>query len=119
MSGKLYKTLLAALAGIFFVGVSFTQRELVREREALGLTGYTTELKGAPPVLMLTTVALGGFRGLISNALWIRANDLQDQDKFLEMSQLADWITQLEPHFTQVWLVGAVKKGYKDYIEFR
>jgi len=107
MSGKLYKTLLAALVGVLFVGVSFTQRELVREREALGLIGYTTELKGAPPVLILTTVALGGFRGLISNALWIRANDLQDQDKFFEMAQLADWITKLEPHFTQVWLVEA------------
>ena len=118
MSGKVYKTLLAALAAVLFTGVSIAQRELVREREALGLTGYTTELKGAPPVLMLTTVALGGFRGLISNALWIRANDLQDQDKFFEMAQLADWITKLEPHFTQVWLVEAWNMAYNISVKF-
>ena len=50
-------------------------------------------------MLAFTTVALGGFRGLISNALWMRANDLQDDDKFFEMAQLADWITKLEPHY--------------------
>jgi hypothetical protein len=36
-------------------------------------------------------VALGGFRGLIVNALWIRASEMQDEDKFFEMAQLADW----------------------------
>ena len=41
--------------------------------------------ESAPPVLAFTTIALGGFRGLIANALWIRATDLQDEDKFFEM----------------------------------
>jgi hypothetical protein len=54
-------------------------------------------------MLAFTTVALGGFRGLISNLLWMRANDLQMDDKYFEAAQLADWITDLEPHFAQVW----------------
>src|SRR5882672_8748514 len=76
-------------------------------------------LDNAPPVLALTTVALGGFRGLISNALWIRANDLQDDGKYFEMVQLADWITKLEPHFTQVWLVQSWNMAYNISVKFK
>ena len=118
MSGKPYKALLALITLICFLGVSLTQRELAKDRDALGLNRFT-ELKGAPPVLMLTTVALGGFRGLISNMLWIRANDLQDNDKFFEMVQLADWITKLEPHFTQVWTHEAWNMAYNISVKFR
>src|SRR5438034_7742656 len=65
----------------------------------------------APPVLVFTTVALGGFRGLIANALWIRAVDLQEQDKYFEKVQLADWITKLQPHFVTVWTHQADRKS--------
>jgi len=76
-------------------------------------------LENAPPVLAFTTVALGGFRGLISNILWIRATDLQDEDKYFEMAQLADWITKLEPHFVQVWLVQAWNMAYNISVKFK
>ncbi len=118
MAPKLFRTLLTGVVIVLLVGVSLVQRELVRERVALGLTQYT-ELKGAPPMLALTTVALGGFRGLISNALWMRASDLQDEDKYFEMVQLADWITKLEPHFTQVWLVQAWNMAYNISVKFK
>src|ERR1700743_84368 len=118
MPPRIHKVMLLVLAIVFLAGASFTQRAVVRDRDALGLTRFT-ELKGAPPVLALTTVALGGFRGLISNALWIRASDLQDNDKFFEMVQLADWITKLEPHFTQVWLVQAWNMAYNISVKFK
>src|SRR6267154_2297348 len=118
MSAKLYKSLLGAVAVLLLVGVSVVERALNHDRELLGLTRYP-ELIGAPPVLAMTTVALGGFRGLISNALWIRANDLQENDKFFEMVQLADWITKLEPHFVQVWLVQAWNMAYNISVKFK
>ncbi len=71
-----------------------------------------TPLEKRAAVLAFTTVALGGFRGLISNALWMRANELQEEDKFFEMAQLADWITKLEPYFPQVWLFQAWNMAY-------
>jgi hypothetical protein len=49
----------------------------------------------------------------------MRANDLQDEDKFFEMSQLADWITKLEPHFVQVWLVQAWNMAYNISVKFK
>jgi hypothetical protein len=118
MPTKLYKILLLVFAATLLTGGSILQRQLVREREELGLSRYT-EIQGAPPVLTLTTVALGGFRGLISNLLWLRATDLQDNDKFFEMMQLADWITKLEPHFTQVWLMQAWNMAYNISVKFK
>src|SRR5258706_2211731 len=103
MTSSLKKFLLVFLAVALLVGASFVQKSLNRDRAALGLT-LVAPLENAPPVLAFTTVALGGFRGLISNVLWIRATDLQDEDKFFEMAQLADWITKLEPHFVQFWI---------------
>jgi hypothetical protein len=117
MSGKSYKWTLAAVAAALFFGVSRVQWALTTDREVLGLNIYT-ELRGAPPVLALTTVALGGFRGLISNMLWMRASDLQDQDKFFEMVQLADWITKLEPHYAQVWVVQAWNMAFNISVKF-
>jgi hypothetical protein len=70
-------------------------------------------------VLAFTTVALGGFRGLISNALWMRATDLQDDDKFFEMAQLADWITKLEPTYVQVWVHQAWNMAYNISVKFK
>jgi hypothetical protein len=118
MPPRLHKFLLGVLAAALLLGVSVIQRQMVHERDVLGLTRYT-ELKGAPPILALTTVALGGFRGLISNVLWIRATDLQDADKYFEMVQLADWITKLEPHFTQVWLVQSWNMAYNISVKFK
>jgi hypothetical protein len=118
MNARLKKILLLLLAAVLLAGVSQVQRSLLRDRNRLGLT-RVEPLENAPPVLAFTTVALGGFRGLISNMLWIRATELQDEDKFFEMKQLADWITKLEPHFVQVWLVQAWNMAYNISVKFK
>jgi hypothetical protein len=118
MNARLKKLLLLGLALVFLFGVSRVQISLNQDRDRLGLT-RVQPLENAPPVLAFTTVALGGFRGLIANALWIRASDLQDEDKFFEMMQLADWITKLEPHFVQVWLVQAWNMAYNVSVKFK
>jgi hypothetical protein len=118
MSSKWKKILLVLLSAVLLVGVFQVQESMNQDRDALGLTRIQP-LENAPPVLAFTTVALGGFRGLISNVLWIRASDLQDDDKFFEMAQLADWITKLEPHFVQVWLVQAWNMAYNISVKFK
>jgi hypothetical protein len=118
MTPRLKKFLLLASAGVLMVGAAQVQTSLNIDREVLGLT-RVQPLENAPPVLAFTTVALGGFRGLISNALWIRANDLQEDDKYFEMAQLANWITVLEPHFVQVWIVQAWNMAYNISVKFK
>jgi hypothetical protein len=116
---RLYKPFLLALALLLLGGVGQLQKILnqLRADPDLKLT-RVTPLENAPPVLAFTTVALGGFRGLIANVLWIRANDLQLDGKYFEMVQLADWITKLEPHFTQVWLVQSWNMAYNISVKF-
>jgi hypothetical protein len=118
MSPRVQKILLLLLAAALLVGVAQVQQSLNRDRAELGLT-RVQPLENAPPVLAFCTVALGGFRGLIANMLWSRANELQDEDKFFESAQLADWITKLEPHFVQVWIFQAWNMGWNISVKFK
>lgn len=115
---RLYKAaLLAAILPLLALS-GILQQGLNRQRVALGVTRGEALGQTAPPVLVFTTVALGGFRGLIANALWVRAMELQDEDKYFEKVQLADWITKLQPHFTTVWVVQAWDMAYNISIKF-
>ena len=117
MNVRLKKFLFVLLAAALLAGSGQVQKSLNRDRQNLGLT-RVSPLQNAPPLLAFTTVALGGFRGLISNFLWIRANDLQQQDKYFEMVQLANWITDLEPHFEQVWVFQAWNMAWNISVNF-
>lgn len=115
---RIYKVGMVALAIVLFCVSAQVQNRLNVDRTQLGLTKLPP-LENAPPVLAFSTVALGGFRGLIANALWMRATDLQDEDKYFEMVQLADWITKLEPHFVSVWTVQAWNMAYNISVKFQ
>lgn len=119
MSRSFYKGWLVVVAVLLLAGAGWIQKALNRQRAdpALDWT-RVAPLENAPPMLAFTTVALGGFRGLIANALWLRASDLQDEGKYFELVQLADWITKLEPHFVQVWLFQAWNMSYNISVKF-
>jgi hypothetical protein len=57
-------------------------------------------------------VALGGFRGLLADALWVRATGLQDEGRVFEVAQLTEWITRLEPRSPEVWAYHAWNLAY-------
>jgi hypothetical protein len=61
------------------------------------------ELQNVPPSLAFATVALGAFRGLIVDVLWLRADRLKGEGQFFDAKQLAEWITILQPRFSAVW----------------
>ena len=118
MSGRWKKIILLLCAAALLAGAGRVQKSLNRDRDQLGLT-HASVLENAPPLLAFTTVALGGFRGLISNYLWIRSNDLQLDDKFFDAAQLAEWITDLEPHFAQVWVFEAWNMAFNISVKFK
>lgn len=115
---RLYKPALIAAMIALLVVSGLQQGRLNGDRVAMGVTRGEPLGQTAPPMLVFTTVALGGFRGLIANALWVRAMELQDEDKYFEKVQLADWITKLQPHFTTVWVVQAWDMAYNISIKF-
>ncbi|MEE9370262.1 MAG: hypothetical protein V3W45_02220, partial [Sedimentisphaerales bacterium] len=69
-------------------------------------------LENAPPSLAFATVAMGAFRGLVVDILWMRADKLKDQGQFFDAKQLAEWITTLQPRFATVWEFQAWNMAY-------
>ncbi|MGB7582900.1 MAG: hypothetical protein WBL85_10695 [Sedimentisphaerales bacterium] len=69
-------------------------------------------LQNAPPSLAFATVAMGAFRGLVVDILWMRADKLKEQGQFFDAKQLAEWITVLQPRFSQVWAFQAWNMAY-------
>ena len=65
-----------------------------------------------PPAVAFTTVALGGFRGILADVLWMRAGTLQDEGRYFELVQLSDWIAKLQPRSAAVWAYHAWNMAY-------
>ncbi len=69
-------------------------------------------LENAPPSLAFATVAMGAFRGLVVDILWMRADKLKEDGKFFDAKQLAEWISVLQPRFATVWEFHAWNMAY-------
>lgn len=60
----------------------------------------------------MIVAGLGGFRGVIAEVVWFRADRLQDEGRYSEMAQLANVLTSLEPHTPEVWTYAAWNLAY-------
>ena len=80
-------------------------------REEMGLVANAS-LENAPPSLAFATVAMGAFRGIVVDILWMRADTLKNEGKFFDAKQLAEWITTLQPRFSAVWDFHAWNMAY-------
>ncbi len=79
-------------------------------RQDMGL--IVDKPENVPPSLAFATVATGAFRGLVVDALWIRADRLKEEGQFFDAKQLAEWITVLQPRFATVWEFQAWNMAY-------
>ncbi len=102
---------LCLLLSLLLLGFAGTRHAgLVTARSVYHL--QDTPPEDTTPLVALTTVAFGGFRGLVADALWVRANELQEQGQYFELVQLSAWISQLEPRVPQVWSFQAWNLAY-------
>lgn len=67
--------------------------------------------EGDPPEVALG-IAMGAFRGLFVNILWMRANDRKNDGRFYDAVDLARTITKLQPRFPRVWAFHAWNLAY-------
>ncbi len=109
--------LLIALLITGFVISGNLNRQMINARRAYGIT-QADPLINAPPMVVFTTVAFGGFRGIAADLLWLRSARLQQEGNYFELVQLADWITKLEPRFTEVWAYHAWNLAYNISVLF-
>lgn len=58
----------------------------------------------AAPALMEGTLAtIGGLRSIAAEIVWFRADRLQEEGRYVELAQLSNMLTFLEPHTPEVW----------------
>lgn len=104
--------LIAVVACFVLLGLSgFVSADLTASagRHKLSYTELAEE--GDPPQVALG-IAMGAFRGLFVNILWIRANELKEEGKYYEAVDLSRAITRLQPRFPQVWAFHAWNMAY-------
>jgi hypothetical protein len=104
-----YMAALLSAAILLFLAAYFTR--ITSPRPGRAASAELQDLKSRP-LVALTTVALGGFRGLLVDILWMRLITTQTEGKVFEIVQLADWITKLEPEFAAVWAFHAWNMAY-------
>ncbi|MEM7391805.1 MAG: hypothetical protein AAF492_05600 [Verrucomicrobiota bacterium] len=88
---------------------------LLSQRETLN---QAEPIENLPPLIALITVAAGGFRGIVADVLWVRVTKLQNAGKYLELVQLSDWITKLEPRVDSVWVYHVWNLSYNVSVMF-
>jgi len=93
-------------------------QEPLRDQRPGRMADPAVALDQAPPWVTFTTVALGGFRGLLVDLLWMRASELQDRGNYYELVQLAEWITRLQPRFASIWAFHAWNLAYNVSVMF-
>ena len=109
---KIPTSLLLCVAAALLLISSGTQHSTLHHLRVDHHLSATQPLQNAPPLMAFTTVALGGFKGLIADVLWLRMSSLQEEHKYFELVQLANWVTKLEPRFTSVWAFHAWNMAY-------
>ncbi|MFI4913170.1 MAG: hypothetical protein ACIAQZ_16040 [Sedimentisphaeraceae bacterium JB056] len=99
------------MSAAFLISGSMQLDDINAARKELKLVS-NEPLENAPPALAFATVAMGAFRGLVVDILWMRADKLKEEGQFFDAKQLAEWITVLQPRFAAVWDFQAWNMAY-------
>jgi len=99
------------LGVILLIGAGLQLEHINAQRKDMKLV-INEPLENAPPSLAFATVAMGAFRGLMVDILWMRADKLKEEGKFFDAKQIAEWITVLQPRFSAVWEFHAWNMAY-------
>jgi hypothetical protein len=94
---------------VALVAAGLMQHHVEERRIESKLTWTNTESKEALEVGFL---ALGGFRGLLADVLWFKAQTQQDSSHYYELKMMCDLIQKLQPTFTQVHAFQAYNMSY-------
>lgn len=105
---KKHLFLIVAVLALVFAQVMDRQIEDAADEADKGEQALTV----LEPGEFVGTVALGGFRMIAVNMLWVRALENQEQDKHFSALADAELITKLQPNVPGVWSFIAWNLGY-------
>lgn len=90
---------LVLLTALMLIGINGVEKQMDKQVKEYRLR-FTGDIKNASPLVSFTTMALGSFRGIVADMLWLRAESLKQDGKYFELIQLGRWIVDLQPNFT-------------------
>src|SRR3954452_18715874 len=67
---------------------------------------------------MMKLFLLGGFRGIVANYLWIRAEENKRDHDWDRLKANVDLITKLQPHFLSIWTFQGWNLAYNVSVEW-
>ncbi|MFK7759289.1 MAG: hypothetical protein AB8C13_05010 [Phycisphaerales bacterium] len=73
---------------------------------------YTDRAEDGDPPQVALGIALGAFRGIFVNILWLEATSAKEEGRFYESIELARMITKLQPRLPQVWTFHSWNMAY-------
>ena len=91
------RLLLIGLAALFLS--AFVQNHVEKRRVEANLVWTDPENK---QTLEAGFMALGGFRGILADVLWVRAIAQQEAGRYYELKLICDMIQKLQPTFTNI-----------------
>lgn len=97
------KKLLLVILICCFVTGTFVSGNVLQQKYHSRQDISVASLENMPPWIAFSSVALGGFKSLLVNVLWVRIFDLQENDRYFELLQMSDWLTDLQPDMTNTW----------------
>jgi hypothetical protein len=95
------KHLIIIFALLFLALTQMADRKIIARQKAFAIGGQS--LTTIDPGEFVGTVALGGFRMIAVNMLWIRAFENQEQNRHFSALADAELITKLQPGVPNVW----------------
>ncbi|MBN1256684.1 MAG: hypothetical protein JXA52_03140 [Planctomycetes bacterium] len=106
------------LAVALLIGAMQTLEPTITLRDKYNLSVNPVS-EGVPPEIVLATTFLGGFRSIFIDVLWLRAMAMKQEGNYFEMVQLYDWITNMQPHYAQVWSFIAWDLAYNVSVDYQ
>ena len=104
--------LIAGVLMVAFLGASGIVATELTASTGRNKLGYATRAVDGDPPQVALGIAMGAFRGMFVNWLWMRADKLKEEGKYHEAINLARAITTLQPRFPKVWQFQAWNMAY-------
>ncbi len=111
------KLTLLGLLGACLLGVSSIQRHMNQLKDTHELM-IRARVENLTPTMAFCTGALGGFRGLIADVLFLRLTFLQEKEQYFELNELGHLILQLQPDMPEAVAHLAWNMSYNISVKF-
>lgn len=113
-----FKTIIAGILVLALcMSLGIQQWRLTEIRNDLGYD-KTIISPETPPLIVLTTVALGGFKGLFVDILWLQLIDLCKREQYFKVIPISNWIITLQPNFSSVWVFNSWNLAFNISVQF-